>query len=158
MKYRPVVTLLALAISCSAVAAEEQSEQNSQRQNYVPSLAVAMQLIQLSHFKLWLAGNLRNWRLAEYELSQMKTTLQDAKSLFPNELKADTSGISQSAEEFRDAIKTKDGTRFDRAFEKLTSACNSCHEGLGLEFIEIRVPRLSPIMTSPLSDQSFAPK
>ena len=159
MKYRPVVTLLALAISCSAVAAEEQSEQNSQQQqSYVPSLAFVMQLIQLSHFKLWLAGNLRNWRLAEYELSQMKTTLQDAKSLFPNELKADTSGISQSAEEFRDAIKTKDGTRFDRAFEKLTSACNSCHEGLGLEFIEIRVPRLSPIMTSPLSDQSFAPK
>ena len=159
MKYRAVVPLLALAISCSAVAAEKQSEQNSQQQqSYVPSLAFVMQLIQLSHFKLRLAGNLRNWRLAEYELSQMKTTLQDAKSLFPNELKADTSGISQSAEEFRDAIKTKDGTRFDRAFEKLTSACNSCHEGLGLEFIEIRVPRLSPIMTSPLSDQSFAPK
>jgi hypothetical protein len=29
---------------------------------------------------------------------------------------------------------------------------------VGLEFIEIRVPLLSPIMTSPLSDQSFAPK
>ena len=156
MKYRPVVTLLALAISCSAVAAEEQSEQNSQRQNYVPSLAVALQLIQLSHFKLWLAGNLRNWRLAEYELSQMKATLQDAKNLFPNDPKADTSGMS--AEEVRDAIKAKDGTRFDRAFEKFTSTCNSCHESVGLEFIEIRVPLLSPIMTSPLSDQSFAPK
>jgi hypothetical protein len=159
MKCRAVVTILALAISCSAVAAERQSEQNSQQQqSYVPSLAVVMQLVQLSHFKLWLAGNLRNWRLAEYELSLMKATLQDAKSLFPNDPKADTSGISQSAEEFRDAIKTKDGTRFERAFEKFTSACNSCHEGMGLEFIDIRVPRLSPILTSPLSDQSFAPK
>jgi len=157
MKYRAVVPLLALAISCSAVAAEKQSEQNSQQQqSYVPSLAFVMQLIQLSHFKLWLAGNLRNWRLAEYELSQMKATLQDAKNLFPNDPKADTSGMS--AEEVRDAIKAKDGTRFDRAFEKFTSTCNSCHENVGLEFIEIRVPLLSPIMTSPLSDQSFAPK
>ena len=157
MKCRVVVTLLAQAISCSAVAAEKQSKQNSQQQqSYVPSLAFVMQLIQLSHFKLWLAGNLRNWRLAEYELSQMKATLQDAKNLFPNDPKADTSGMS--AEGVRDAIKAKDGTRFDRAFEKFTSTCNSCHESVGLEFIEIRVPLLSPIMTSPLSDQSFAPK
>ena len=42
-----------------------------------------MELIQLSHFKLWLAGNLRNWPLAEYELTQMKATFQDAKTLFP---------------------------------------------------------------------------
>jgi cytochrome c553 len=64
----------------------------------------------------------------------------------------------RSVQEFHDAIKAKDGTRFDRAFESFTSACNSCHEATGLEFIDIRVPRLSPIMTSPLSDQSFAPK
>ena len=160
MKCRPVITMLALALSYSAVAAEKQFEQapGSQRRPYIPSLAVVMQLIQLSHFKLWLAGNLRNWRLAEYELVQMKTTLQDARSLFPSDPKADTSAISQSAEEFRDAIKTKDGTRFERAFERFTSACNSCHEAVGLEFIDIRVPRLSPIMTSPLSDQSFAPR
>jgi cytochrome c553 len=160
MKYRAVVTVLALAISHQVVAAEKQSEQSlgSQQQPYTPSLAVVMELIQLSHFKLWLAGNLRNWLLAEYELSQMKTTLQDARSLFPNVPQADTSAILQSAEEFRDAIKTKDGARFDGAFEKFTSACNSCHEAAGLGFIEIRIPRLSPIMTSPLSDQSFAPK
>jgi hypothetical protein len=82
-----------------------------------------VQLIQLSHFRLWLAGNLRNWPLAEYELSQMKATLQDAKTLFPNDLKADTSGMSQSAEQFRDAIKSKDGAKFDAAFRKFTSQC-----------------------------------
>ena len=160
MTYRAVIIILALALSYAAVAAEEKSEQSpgTQQQPYIPSLAVVMQLIQLSHFKLWLAGNLRNWPLAEYELLQMRATLQDAKTLFPNVRNADTSTILQSAEEFQNAIKTKDGTRFDRAFEKFTSACNSCHKAAGLEFIDIRVPRLSPIMTSPLSDQSFAPK
>jgi len=40
---------------------------------------------------MWLAGNLRNWPLAEYELSQMNATLQDARALFPNVPAADTS-------------------------------------------------------------------
>jgi hypothetical protein len=136
MKCRAVVTILALAMSHPVVAAERQSEQSlgSQQQPYRPSLAVCMQLIQSSHFKLCLAGNLRNWPLAEYELSQMKATLQDARSLFPNVPKADTGTILQSAEEFRDAIKTKDAARFDGAFEKFTSACNRCHEAVGLGF------------------------
>jgi hypothetical protein len=157
---RCAVAMLTLAMSYPVVAAEKQPEQSSgsQQQLYTPSLAVVMQLIQLSHFKLWLAGNLRNWPLAEYELVQMKATLQDARSLFPNVPKADTSAILQSAEEFRDALKSKDGTRFDRAFEKFTSECNSCHEAAGLGFIDIKVPLMSPIMTSPLSDQSFSPK
>lgn len=157
MKRRGVGIILALAMSFPVAAAEQQSEQSSgrQQQTYTPSLAVVMELIQLSHFKLWLAGNLRNWPLAEYELSQMKATLQGARTLFPNDLKADTSAISQSAEEFRDAIRTKDGAKFDAAFKKFTSECNSCHEGVGLEFIKIRVPATSPMMTSPLSNQLF---
>ena len=158
MKRRGVATILALVMSFPVAAAEKQSEQSlGSQQTYTPSLAVVMELIQLSHFKLWLAGNLRNWPLAEYELSQMKGTLQDARTLFPNDSKADTSAISQSAEEFRDAIRTRDGAKFDGAFKRFTSECNSCHEGVGLGFIKIRVPVTSPIMTSPLSNQLFAP-
>src|SRR5215472_18406078 len=50
---------------------------------------------------MWLAGNLRNWPLAEYELSQMNATLQDARALFPNVPAADTSAMS--VEELIDA-------------------------------------------------------
>ncbi len=158
MKRHACVLILALAMSHSVVAAEKQSEQPSrQQQPYTPSLAVVMELIQVSHFKLWLAGNLRNWPLTEYQLLQMKATLQDARALFPNVAKADTSTILQSAEEFRDAIKTKDGKKFDSAFREFTSACNSCHEAVGLEFIKIRVPVRSPMQTSTLSGQSFEP-
>jgi hypothetical protein len=91
---------------------------------------------ELSHFKLWLAGNLRNWPLAEYELSQMNATLQDARTLFPNMSAADTSAMS--AEELLDAIRAKGGAKFDAAFKKFTSECNSCHERVGLRFIKIR--------------------
>jgi hypothetical protein len=159
MKRCGVVAILALVMSFPVAAAEKQSEQSSgsQQQTYTPRLAAVMGLIQISHFKLWLAGNLRNWPLADYELSQMEATLQDARTLFPNDSKADTSAMSQSAEEFRDAIKSKDGIKFDGAFKKFTSECNSCHERVGREFIKIRVPVTSPIMTSPLSNQLFVP-
>jgi hypothetical protein len=158
MKRRSVVIILALAMSLSGAAAEKQSEQPSasqQQQTFVPSLATVMGVIQLCHFKLWLAGNFRNWPLAEYELSRMNASLQDARALFPNVPAADTN--SMSAEELRDAISTKDGAKFDAAFEKFTSGCNDCHEAVGLRFIKIRVPVTSPIMTSPLSNESFLP-
>jgi len=158
MKCCKLVIVLVLAMSFPFAAAEGQSEQSRQsQQSYNPSLAFAMGMIQLSHFKLWLAGNARNWPLAEYELLQTKTNLQNTKTLFPNVPEADTSAISQSAEDFRDVLKAKDGAKFDTAFRKFTSECNSCHEKRGREFIKIRVPVISPLMTSPLSNQLFVP-
>jgi len=155
-----LAVVFALALSFPPAAAAQQPDRPSDSERatiYKPSLAVVMELVQLSHFKLWLAGNLRNWPLAEYELAQMKATLQDARTLFPNETKANTTAISQSADEFRDAIRTKDGAKFDAAFKRFTSECNSCHEAVGLDFIKIKIPATSPIMTSPLSNQSFGP-
>ena len=96
--------------------------------------------------------------MADYELEQMNATLQDARRLNPDIPKADTSAMLQPAQEIRNAIQAKDGARFDPAFEKFTSACNSCHEAAGVGFIDIRVPRTSPIMTSPLSNQAFSPR
>ena len=159
MKRRGLVAIIASAMSLPVAAAEQQSEQSlgSQQQTYTPSLAVVMGFIQVSHFKLWLAGNLRNWPLAEYQLSQMRASLRDCRVLFPNVAVADTSAMSQSAEEFRDAIRTKDGGKFDAAFEKFTAECNNCHNGAGVGFIKIRVPATSPIMTSPLSNELFTP-
>jgi hypothetical protein len=66
--------------------------------------------------------------------------------------------MSQSADDFRDAIRAKDGDKFDAAFERFTEECNSCHKRAGLEFIKIKVPSTSPIMTSPLSDELFTPE
>ena len=159
MKRRAIAILLIFAISLPVGAAERQPEPSAAKEgSYPPRLAVVMELIQLSHFKLWLAGNLRNWPLAEYELTQMKATLQDAKALFPDLPGADTSAISNSADEFVEAIRVKDAVKFAAAFQKFTAECNSCHQQRGLKFIKIKVPSTSPIMTSPLSNQLFAPE
>src|SRR5262249_50147476 len=46
----------------------------------------------------------------------MNATLQDARALFPNVPAADTSAMS--ADELRDAIRTKGGAKFDAAFKE----------------------------------------
>jgi hypothetical protein len=125
---------------------------------YVPNLGDIMGAMQLRHFKLWYAGNVGNWRLVDYELRQIKASFLDAMTLYPNIPEANMTTVIQPAEEIRSAIETKDRTKFDQAFEKLTSACNSCHNAVGLDFIEMRVPLTSPLMTSPFSDQSFSPE
>ena len=55
MKYRALAMVLALGISIPVAAEEKAPQQPSERPHaYTPSLAVVMELIQLSHFKLWL--------------------------------------------------------------------------------------------------------
>jgi len=66
--------------------------------------------------------------------------------------------MTPAADDLDDAIQAKDSVKFRNAFSKLTSACNSCHEATGFGFIKIREPRLSPIETSPFSDESFSGK
>ena len=64
--------------------------------------------------------------------------------------------MTPAADEVDDAIKAKDGVKFSKAFSKLTTACNSCHEATGFGFIKMRDATLSPIETSPFSDESFS--
>ena len=66
--------------------------------------------------------------------------------------------MSPAADEVENAIKAKDSFKFANAFGKLTAECNSCHEATGFGFIKMREPRISPVETSPFSDESFSGK
>jgi hypothetical protein len=160
---------IAIAAAASAAAslpilADDQKPANSQDQNplnsqdrFVPRLNDMMVATQLRHFKLWYAGVVQNWPLANYELTQIRDVITDTERLY-----ADKGGSKMSTmmtpptDDLADAIKAKDGKKFASAFGKLTAACNSCHEAAGLGFIKIRDPRLSPLETSPLSNESFS--
>jgi len=64
--------------------------------------------------------------------------------------------MTEPTDELDAAIKAKDLDKFHKAYAKLTAACNACHEATGFGFIKIREPRLSPIETSPFTDESFS--
>src|SRR5882672_8652114 len=91
-------------------------------------------------------------------LTRSPKALDDAEKLFPNHdgvpvadmIKAN---IDPAIEELRKAVGAKSSTKFAAAFDKLTSACNTCHTGANKPFIRIQRPT-----SSPLSNQNFAPR
>jgi cytochrome c553 len=125
---------------------------------YAPRLNDIMILTQFGHFKLWNAGAVQNWPLANYELEQIRASVRLAKTIFPASDKSNMDTMNPAAEDLDKAIKANDSAGFTRAYGKLTVACNACHEATGFGFIKIRVPRLSPIETSPFSDEAFQGK
>ena len=164
MKHFAAAAILCVTASLPGLAQEKQPEnskdrsQEQQKDRYVPRLNTLMMVSQLGHFKLWYAGAVQNWPLANYELGQIRANMLDAKNLYPNDSKSNMSMLKAPADDLDDAIKAKDSAKFVKAFAKLTATCNSCHEATGVGFIKIRDPRLSPIETSPFSDESFSGK
>ena len=135
-----------LAVIWSAPASLAQGEA------YVPGLGDIMTTIQMRHIKLWFAGKLENWDLADYELSQIRQSLEDAATLYSGIPVEYVGATVDPIKAIDAAIKAKDGAKFTKGYAALTTACNACHQGIGRGFISIQVPTASPF-----SDQSFAP-
>jgi cytochrome c553 len=153
---RIAVLAVSLIGASAPVVADDQKPAHAQ-QSYVPRLNDIMVATQLRHFKLWYAGTVQNWPLANYELVQIRAGIEDVQNMYPNSNARDMSTMmTPVAGELDDAIKAEDSVKFQHAFVKLTSACNSCHEASGIGFIKIREPRLSPLETSPFSDEIFS--
>ena len=160
------IAVAACAAASLPVLADDQKPANSQDQNplnsqdrFVPRLNDMMVATQLRHFKLWYAGIVQNWALANYELSQIRNAIADTERLYANKGGSTMSAMmTPGTDDLEDAIKAKDSARFANAYTRLTAACNSCHEADGFGFIKIREPRLSPLETSPFTDESFSGK
>ncbi len=124
----------------------------AQQRINVPKLADLMVSIQLRHIKLWFAGKNENWALADYEIAQIKGSLEDAADLYldiPVQFVTDTASPVKA---IQDAIAANDGAKFAQGFKDLTASCNACHQAIGRGFIAITVPTASPF-----SDQSLSP-
>lgn len=158
MKMKRYAVIAALAMGMSFPVLADDKPPGKSQQLYSPRLGDIMVATQLRHFKLWYAGQVKNWDLANYELAQVRATFDDATRLYPNIPVANMTTMTQPADEVGSAIEAKDSAKFAKAFHRLTSACNSCHEAAGFGFIAIKEPRLSPIETSPFSDELFSPK
>ena len=143
MKKLLIITALGLSVASVAWAAEKKAA------SYVPGLGEFMTATQMRHAKLWFAGSAGNWSLAAYELDELKEGIDDAVRLFPKyegipvaamireNLPAPLAGLGK-------AIESKNTEDFNRAFDRLTDACNTCHAGAAHEFIRIQRPTAPP--------------
>ena len=85
MSTKHFAALAIVFISASLpVLAQEQKPENSQ-DRYVPRLNTLMMVTQLGHFKLWYAGAVQNWPLANYELGQMRGAIADTKRMYASQ-------------------------------------------------------------------------
>ena len=125
---------------------------------YEPGLVEFMLTVQSHHAKLWLAGDAQNWELAEYHVDELKELIEDIAARVPVYKDVPVGTMIEAASlpplgDLEKAIKAHDGNAFASAFDKLTAACNSCHEASNRSFIVIQRPTASAF-----PNQSFAPR
>ena len=124
--------------------------------DYHPSLGDLMTMaVQPRHTKLGLAGGARNWPYAAYEASELRNAFGRIARTIPtyrNAVLADmvASNVKDPLDQLDEAVKARNGAAFDRAYVKVTFACNACHRSLDHAFVVIKAPTASPF-----ADQSL---
>lgn len=166
MRFFPILAGVILAGLSAVVATQGQTPHehgdvpagdNGAQAAYSPGLGEIMALQQMRHAKLWFAGRARNWELAAYELDELKEGFADVGRLFPTHDKVPLTPMVEAitAKEIPDlaqAIEARDRGKFAAAFDRLTAACNGCHQAANHGFISIHRPGALPY-----TNQSFVP-
>jgi hypothetical protein len=151
-------TIVAAVAALAMTAAFEAVGEPAAPGTYAPGIAEIMIMTQIRHAKLWLAGDVRNWELADYEIDEIKEGFEDVVQYYPIYKdvpvgKMIEATIMPPIEEVEKAIKARDRAGFVTAFDKLTAACNSCHQAANRAFIVIQRPA-----GATFPNQSFAPQ
>jgi hypothetical protein len=117
-------------------------------------------LVQPRHIKLWAAGQQKNWELAGFQLNELRAALRRVGQTIPmyrtyNVDMSVASIFTPAVQKMDAAIKAKDAAQFTAAYGELTTACNTCHQGMDHPFLVIKVPDANAIQ--PFTNQDFAP-
>jgi len=113
--------------------------------SYRPGLGEFMMGVQAHHSKLWFAGHNQNWKLADFELNEIKELIEDIQKYETDRPEAPQTVMLQPAlDSINSAIQTKDPVRFHKSFVLLTNTCNNCHHAVKFEFNVVKIPDSSP--------------
>ena len=126
---------------------------------YVPGLGELMSLTQMRHAKLWLAGEAGNWKLAAYELDELREGFDDVVRYHPTH-KDSPVPIDEAVQKIMtgplaaldEAIRHADRDGFRSAYDAVTDGCNRCHQAANFGFNVVQRPEANSF-----SNQSFAP-
>jgi hypothetical protein len=135
----------ALQDSLNRVRADFASTKDS-----MPGLGEYMSTIQLHAGKLWFSVKAANWELAQYELDELKETMEAAKSLNAEKNGVKISNVLDSVLQTQVAsldqsVKQKSQNEFQKSYDETLSACNGCHTEAGYKFIHIIRPSAPPV-------------
>ncbi len=160
MKLFPLLISLILFTSCSnnkTAQPETQITADSLHKimaQYAPGLGEIMGGIQTHHAKLWYAGINNNWKLAQYEIDELKERFVQATQIETERPEVKMIPMMYSSiDSVANAIHNKNMDQFKSAFHLLTASCNSCHAANNFEFNVITIPTAPPV-----SNQDFKVK
>lgn len=144
MKSLPLAAMVVAALHAGMARADARPAEA-----YVPGMGEIMSATQMRHSKLWFAGETGNWELAQYELDEIKEGLDDAMKYYPMFKGAPVSVLldkytSKPLADLAQSVGEKDSAKFANAFDRLTAACNGCHQAAEHGYIVIKRPTAVP--------------
>jgi len=149
--------VLATALLLAPLAAASQTAPTPPA--WRPGLGDLMTMtVQPRHLKVGLAGEQQNWAYLAYELHELEEAVERVGRLVPKWRNLDiaallASTVKQPIEALEAAAQAKSPSQFNDAYEKLTAACNACHQSANLGMIVIQAPK-----SSPFANQDFRPQ
>ena len=146
-----LLALLIAAILTAMAASSAEAPAQTTSAGGSAALSDLMIRLQLQHAKLWFAGKLSNWSLANYETQQLADGFEKASKLLPDP--ARTAPAKLQLQAVRQAIQQKDVPGFTKAYSALTDECNSCHRASSFASITIQVPLRPPVENQLFVDQ-----
>jgi len=152
--------LLLLFLSCTQtdnhsenLQAQIDSLKHQIDQTYRPGFGEFMSGIQVHHEKLWFAGQNANWKLADFEINEIKEALQGLQAYCKDRPERQSIPmIFAPLDSVNKAVQNKNPEAFRISFTTLTNTCNTCHQATSHAFNVIRIPE-----TPPFSNQVFKP-
>ena len=118
---------------------------------YIPGFGELMSNIQVHHAKLWFAGQNQNWKLADFEIHEIKETLEAIQKYQTERTESQKIGMLNPAlDSINNSIQQKSVSLFKSSFTLLTNTCNNCHRATDFEFNVVKIPE-----TQPFSNQDF---
>jgi hypothetical protein len=110
-----------------------------------------MMLQQVRHTKLWLAGQASNWKLAAYELDELREGFDAIVTFHPTHedspvepKEAIPRMVTQPLADLQSAVSHHDAEAFTQAYDTLTTACNNCHQATNVGFNRVQRPERNP--------------
>ena len=154
-----ILTAISL-FSCKQHSANEAVLQNridsleaKLSETYKPGFGEFMSYVQAHHAKLWYAGENKNWKLANFEMDEIREAIEDIKTYETdrNETKL-ISMIYPALDSVTSAIDLKNVVKFKTSYTQLTNTCNACHQAAKFEFNVVKIPE-----SQMFANQDFKP-
>ncbi len=118
---------------------------------YQPGFGEFMSSIQVHHNKLWFAGQNQNWKLADFEIHEIKESVDDIiKYQKERSESQEVDMLYPVMDSVEHSIQSKNIDQFKSNYILLTNTCNNCHHATNFEFNVVKTPD-SP----PFSNQDF---